>query len=419
MGKELPQVVIVGAGFGGLRTARELQNSPVHVTLIDKNNFHLFQPLLYQVATAGLAPEEIAYPVRGIFRNRDRFTFRMAEVIGVDFERKLVFTSSGDVAYDFLVLGVGGETNFFGLRSIAQYGLGMKNLEDAAFIRNHILYMFEKASYETNAEKRRAMLTFVIVGGGPTGVESAGALAELVRLVLVKDYPTINIKDVRILLLEALDSLLATFPHHLQDVAERELWKKHVEVRYGAAVEDYDGFRVLLKGGEVIPAHTLIWTAGIKTAAVADKLGLQQSRQGRLVVRPTLQVPQYENVFVIGDAAYLEDATGKPLPMVATVAIQQGKLAAQNISAYLEGRPLKEFVYEDPGQLATIGRSVAVAKIGHFEFSGFFAWFMWSIVHLYQLIGFRNRIAVLINWAWDYFFFERVVRLIMPSKEKC
>ena len=404
-------VVVVGAGFGGLRVARALRRAPVQVILLDRNNYHLFQPLLYQVATAGLEPEQIAKPVRSILRGQKNFDFRMVEVTAVDLVQRRLETNAGPIAYDFLVLAPGGETNFFGLETVAKHGLGLKDIPDAVAIRNHVLTCFEQAMLEANPEQRRARLTFIVVGGGPTGVEMAGALSELIRLVLVKDYPRLNIKDVRILLLEATDRLLAAMPERLREAAGKTLWRKYVEVRFGATVADYDGIRIRLKSGEIIPAHTVIWAAGARAAGPNDRLGLASARQGRIAVEPTLQVAGHPEVYVIGDAAYRE-TNGVPLPMVAPVAIQMAEAVARNIVRTLRATPLREFRYRDQGTLATIGRNAAVAHVFGLQLSGFPAWVMWLVVHIIQLIGFRNKLFVLLNWAWDYFFYERAARLI-------
>jgi len=404
-------VVVVGAGFGGLRAARALRRAPVQVVLVDRNNYHLFQPLLYQVATAGLEPEEIAKPARAILRGQKNFDFRMVEVTRVDLAAQRLETSAGPMNYDFLVLAPGGETNFFGLESMQHHGLGLKDIPDAVAIRNHVLTCFEQAMLEPDAERRRALLTFIVVGGGPTGVEMAGALSELIRLVLVKDYPRLNIKDVRILLLEATDTLLAALPERLREAAGKTLWHKYVEVRFGASVADYDGQRIRLKSGEVIPALTVIWAAGVRASSLNATLGLPAARQGRIPVEPTLQVTGHPEVFIIGDAAYREQ-DGEPLPMVAPVAIQMGHSVAGNIARQLRGQPLRPFHYRDQGTLATIGRNAAVANVFGVKLSGFPAWVIWLVIHIIQLIGFRNKLFVLINWAWDYFFYERAARLI-------
>jgi NADH dehydrogenase len=406
-----PTVVIVGGGFGGLNAARALRRAPVNVLLLDRNNYHLFQPLLYQVATAGLEPEEIARPVRAILRRQRNFDFRLVEVTGVDLAQRRLDTSAGPVTYDYLILSHGSETNFFGLESMVQHGLGLKDIPDALRIRNHVLTCFEQAMLETDPERRRAKLTFIVVGGGPTGVEMAGALSELIRLVLVKDYPRLNIKDVRILLLEATDKILAAMPERLREAAVKTLWRKWIEVRFSAVVADYDGELVRLKSGEVIPARTVIWAAGVQAAPLSGRLGLSPVRQGRVAVEPTLQVQGHPEVYIIGDAASL-DENGQPLPMVAPVAIQMGKHAARNIGNALQDKPLVPFRYRDQGTLATIGRNAAVCDVYGIKAQGFPAWVLWLGIHIVQLIGFRNKLFVLLNWAWDYFFYERAARLI-------
>src|SRR5213596_2010015 len=341
-----PTVVIVGAGFGGLRAARALRKAPVDVILLDRHNYHLFQPLLYQVATAGLEPEQIAKPVRTILRGQRNFDFRMVEVTGADLAARRLDTSAGPLAYDYLILALGGETNFFGLEGISRHGFPLKDVNEAVTIRNHVLTSFEQAMLETDAERRRAKLTFVVVGGGPTGVEMAGALSELIRLVLVKDYPRLNIKDVRILLLEATDTLLAAMPERLREAAGKTLWRKYVEVRFGASVADYDGKQIRLKSGEIIPAATVIWAAGVRAASLINTLGLSAARQGRIPVEPTLQLTGRPEVFIIGDAAYREQ-DGEPLPMVAPVAIQMGQAVARNIARQVQGKALEPFRYRD------------------------------------------------------------------------
>lgn len=413
MDASLPHVVVVGAGFGGLRVVHHLRNAPVRITLVDRRNYHLFQPLLYQVATAGLGPTDIAQPVRAILRGRRNLEFRLAEMTGVDFAAKTLKIVGGEIPYDFLVLAVGGETNYFGNPALGRNAFGLKDLDDAVRIRNHLLNMFELAVHEKDPEVRRALLTFVVVGGGPTGVECAGAFSELIRLVLVKDYLGLNIKDVRVILLEASDKLLSMFPEKLRDAASATLWKKYVEVRFGAGVTSFDGKVVTLKSGELIPSHTMVWAAGVRAVGCIDRLGQPQDRFGRIRVKGSLQIPDHPEVYVLGDIACPETPDGQPLPMVAQVALQQGRCAAENIARSLKGEALKDFKYRDPGTLATIGRNAAVARVGALQLRGFLAWFMWLAVHIVFLIGFRNRLLVMINWAWDYFFYDRPIRLIM------
>ena len=413
--QSLPHVVIVGAGFGGLRAARALSHAPVRVTLVDKNNYHLFQPLLYQVATAGISPDEIAHPVRGILRGQKNLEFILAEVKQVDLPGKKLQTSAGEITFDALILAAGGVTQFFGIESLERNAFGLKNIGDATSVRNHLLTMFELANQEQDVAIRQSMLTFVVVGGGPTGVETSGALSELTHLVLSKDYPHMNFADVKIILLEAFDRLLPAFPAELSENTLQVLRRKRVDVRFGAAVTDFNGARITLKSGEIIPTQTVIWAAGVKAAPVMATLGIPQSSLGRIAVEPTLQIKEYPNAFVIGDAALMLDAAnGKPLPMVAPVAMQQAEVAVKNVLALLNGRSLINFSYKDPGSMATIGRREAVARLGTLKFRGAIAWLIWLFVHLMQLVGFRNRLLVLVNWAWDYLFYDRAVRMIGP-----
>ncbi len=408
---KIPHVVIVGAGFGGLETARRLAGAPVRVTLIDRHNYHLFQPLLYQVAIAGLSPVEIAYPVRAIVRRQQNLTFLMGEVTGIDMKARRVTLDHESLFYDFLVLAAGGQTNYFGLSSVQENSLDVKDIEGAVAARNHLLSIFEQASREPDVDRRRRLLTFVIVGGGPTGVETAGALSELIRLVLTKDYPHLNLDETQVLLLEAGENVMAAFPKSLQSATERTLLRKHVLVRTNTMVTGYDGARVVLKDGSTIQARTLIWTAGARAAGLVDRLGVAQAGSGRVRVDATLQVPGHPGVFVIGDAAYLEDGH-EPLPMLATVALQEARCTARSIARKAKGMEPIPFRYKDPGLLATIGRNAAVAYIGRIPFHGFLAWVIWVVLHIFRIIGFRNRLVVMINWAWEYFFYYRAEKLI-------
>jgi NADH dehydrogenase len=410
--EKLPHVVIVGAGFGGLETAQKLAHAPVRITLLDRHNYHLFQPLLYQIAIAGLVPSQIAYPLRTIFRHQKNLTFQMGEVTSIDFNARYIRTNGSVIAYDYLVLAIGGQTNFFGVTGAEENGFQLKSIESATGTRNHLLRMLERASREVDAEKRKALLTFIVVGAGPTGVETAGALAELIRHVMTKDYPTMDLKDVRVILLEATGSVMATYPPELRKATMKLLENKGVEILLNTRLTDYNGQTITLADSEQIDTYTLIWTAGVRSAELTDRLGLQQAAARRVRVDPTLQLPQRPEVFIIGDAAYLEDGKGQPLPMLATVAQQEAKVAAQNLQKVLKGETAEAFQYRDPGLLATIGRNAAVARIWGLSFSGFIAWMIWVWLHIYRLIGFRNRLTVLINWAWDYVFYDNQIRLI-------
>ena len=410
--QKLPHILILGAGFGGLTAAKALKNAPVQITMIDRHNYHLFQPLLYQVAIAGLIPAQIAYPVRTIFRGQKNLTFQMGEVTAIDFDARYIKTDGSVIAYDYLILAAGGQTNFFGIESVKQNAFFIKDIQSAITMRNHLLSQFERASREADADKRRAMLTFVIVGGGPTGVEIAGALAELISHVMRKEYPALDVREARVLLLEAGNALIASYPDELRKATLRLLQGKKVEVMFGATLTDYNGHSVTLADGAQIDTNTLIWTAGVKAAEVVETLGVQRAASGRVRTESTLQLPGHPEVYVIGDAAYFEDEKGQPLPMLSTVAIQQGNVVAENIRRAVKGLTQKPFHYKDPGLLATIGRNAAVARIWGLSLSGFIAWLIWVGLHIYRIIGFRNRLVVLINWAWDYFFYDNQVRLI-------
>jgi NADH:quinone reductase (non-electrogenic) len=407
-----PHVVIIGAGFGGLSVARQLRKASVRITLIDRQNYHLFQPLLYQVAIAGLLPSQIAYPLRTIFRRQKNLTFQMGEVTEINLERHYVRLNGSVIAYDYLVLAVGAETNFFGMESIKLEGFEVKDIQKAISTRNHLLKVFEQASHEVDADKRRAMLTFVVVGGGPTGVETAGALAELISHVMVKDYSGLQFNDARVILLEASDHLIASYPDELRHATYDLLHRKKVEILLNTKLADYNGYYVTLGDGRQITTNTVIWTAGIKAARALDMLGVERAAMGRVRVESTLQLPQRPEVFILGDAAYFVDGNGQPLPMLSTVAIQEGKTTAQNIQRIIKGKVPEVFHYKDPGLLATIGRNAAVARVWGVSFSGFLAWVIWVFLHIYRLIGFRNRILVFVNWAWDYLFYENQIRLI-------
>ena len=410
-----PRVVVVGAGFGGLAAARALRHVPVDVVLVDRHNYHLFTPLLYQVANAQLDPGEIAQPVRAILRRQRNLRMWMAEVVDVDLDRKVVHTDHGEVDYDYLLLAPGSTTNYFGNHELAQQATGLKTLEEGLGLRNHVLSQFEQARWTDSAEERRRMLTFAVVGGGPTGVEYAGSLMELIKLVLAKDYPGMKLDEVKVLLLEAGSELLPAFDLALRRYADRRLKKMGVEIRYGARVSSYRDTCVELSGGGSFPAGTLVWTAGVRGADLLSKLGRPLQKNGTLKVEPTLQLPARADVFVIGDAADLEE-NGAPLPQLAPVAQQQARRAAANIAAHLKGEPMRPFRYFDKGTMATIGRNAAVAQVGRIRVKGFLGWLGWLFLHLLLIVSLRSRLIVFINWTWDYFFKDRPVRLILTAR---
>lgn len=390
-----------------------MSKEPFEVVLLDCNNYHTFLPLLYQVAAAEIEPEEITYPVRSILRKMPNARFVMAEVRSVDFAARTINPGNHTIPYDYLILSVGSVSNFFGVAGAEEHAFPLKTMEQAIELRNHILCCFERAVQEPDVERRKELLTFVIVGGGPTGVEYAGALAELICHPLVKDYPKLDFREVKMLLLEAMDSLMPAFPERLQTYAANRLRGMGVDVRLGAVVSEITPESVLLKDGTSIRTRTVAWTAGVRGEPLAANWGLPTARNGRVKVLPTLQTPDYPEVYVIGDLAHFEQ-DGTPLPQVAPVAIQQGTAAALNVSRQVRGEAPLPFRYNDPGTMVTIGRNAGAAQIGSYAFTGFPAWLLWLGVHIYNLIGFRNRLFVLINWAWDYFFYERAVRLILP-----
>ena len=409
-----PRVVIVGAGFGGLWAARAFAHTAFQVLLIDRNNYHTFLPLLYQVAAAEVEPEEIVYPVRSILRPLRNVDFLLAEVKKIDFAARTIETTVTTVPYDHLILAAGSATHFFGVSGAANHAFTLKTLDDGIRLRNHILCCFERAAKDPDAESRRRRLTFTIVGGGPTGVEYAGALAELLRGPLKRDFPKLDFHEARVLLLEGAERLLPGLPPRLGRYALRRLQRMGVEVRLKAVVDRLDAEEVRLKDGPSIATQTTVWTAGVRGAPAAAMWGLPTDRGGRVPVEPTLEVQGLPGVYAIGDLARSEE-NGKPLPMIAPVALQQGVTVAKNLQQREAGKAPLAFHYRDHGMMATIGRNAAVAHLGGFAFPGFPAWLAWLGVHLINLIGFRNRLFVLINWAWDYFLFERMVRLILPA----
>jgi NADH dehydrogenase len=403
-------VVILGAGFAGLWAARTLSHSQVDVLVLDRNNYHTFFPLLYQVAAAELEPEDIVYPVRSVLRGQQNIRFLMNEVTEIDLIGKKVKTTDHVFPYDFLVLGIGSTSHFFGVKGAAEYAFQLKTLEEAIALRNHILFHFERALCETDPERRQQMLTFAIVGGGATGVEFAGALAELIRGPLVKDYQALDPREMHVLLLEATDRLLAPFPERLGTYAAKRLQKMGVEIHLRAMVSQITPEYVQLEEGTTIPLETVIWTAGVRGESF--NAILPTMRNGQVKVLPTLQTPDYPEVYVIGDLAFVE-ADGHSLPMLAPVATQQGETAAHNIIRQVNGQEPVSFHYHNRGTMVTIGRNAAIAYIGGHAFAGFPAWILWLSIHLYSLISFRNRLLVLVNWSWDYLFYERAVRLIV------
>lgn len=408
---EKQRVVIVGAGFGGLSLAKGLARAPYDVTVIDRHNYHLFQPLLYQVATAALSPADIAAPVRAILRGQTNATVLLADVSGVDIGARQVVAEDRRIPFDVLVLATGAQHAYFGRDDWAAFAPGLKTIDDATYLRRRILLAFEQAEAEPDAAERARLLTFVVIGGGPTGVEMAGAIAELAKWALAADFRNIDPRGARIVLVEGGPRLLPAFHPSLSENARASLEKLGVEVRLNAMVTSCsdDGVSV---GPERIGTRTIMWAAGVRASPAAEWLGVPSDRAGRVNVAPDLSVPELRDIFVIGDTALVPDANGKPLPGVAPVAKQQGEFLARLLVARSDGRTLQPFCYRDFGSLATIGRKHAVADFGKIRLSGFVAWVLWSVAHIYFLIGFRRRAIVALHWAWSYITFQRGTRLI-------
>jgi NADH dehydrogenase len=413
----LPKVVIVGGGFGGLRAAKHLGRAPVHVTLIDRSNHHLFQPLLYQVATAGLSPADIAYPIRTAVNHEENVEVLWEEVVGIDKERREVLLPARRVPYDYLILATGAQYNYFGHPEWERVAPGLKTIGDATKIRAKILAAFEEAEMEPDAARRQAMLTFVVVGAGPTGVELAGSIAELAHKALASDFHHIDPRDAHVVLVEAGPRVLASFPEHLSAAGAARLARMEVDVRTGAMVEAVDAEGVVVNGVR-LAAHTVLWAAGIVASPAGRWLGVPTDRAGRVVVAKDLSVPGHPEIYVVGDTAAAVDDAGKPYPGIAPVAMQQGRYVAGRIDHLVRGVLQAEderFRYMDKGNLATVGRSFAVLDFHGVTLSGFFAWVAWIIVHIFYLIGFRNRMLVMIQWFWAYITFQRGARLIVRS----
>jgi NADH:ubiquinone reductase (H+-translocating) len=417
VGLENPHVVIVGAGFAGLRAARSLRKAPVRITIVDRNNHHLFQPLLYQVATAGLSPAEIAHPIRSVVRKQDNIEVLMGEVVDVDAEARDVILGNGRrLRFDYLILATGALYNYFGNDEWEIHAPSLKTISDATLIRRKILLAFELAEVESDPVQRQALLTFIIVGGGPTGVELAGSVAELAHRALASDFCHIDPAHARIMLVEAAPRILNTFPEKLAAKAHRELERLGVEVRTGLMVKQVDASGVIVNE-ERIDAETVVWAAGVKASAAAKWLGADTDRIGRAIVEADLSIPGHSNIFVVGDTAYVKDPDGKPLPGVAPVAMQQGTYVGHAIQDRVNGESRsRPFAYRDKGNLATVGRAFAIADVGRLKLSGLFAWLLWVVVHIFYLVDFQNRVLVLTQWFWSYVTFERGARLIIMDE---
>jgi NADH dehydrogenase len=410
-----PHVVIVGGGFGGLTAAQSLANAPVRVTLLDRTNHHTFQPLLYQVAMAGLSPAEIAQPIRAILHRQSNATVLMAEATRVDLAARAVHLADGQpLPWDFLIVACGAETSYFGHDDWSRAATGLKSLQDAVRIREQVLLAFERAEGEPSRERQERLLGFVVIGGGPTGVELAGALAELRTFVLDRDFRNIDPSIARVYLVEAGPRILPSFPPELSESASEQLRELGVQVRVGGKVTSIEPGRVRL-GDESLGCSVVLWAAGVRGVPLTATLGVPLDASGRVIVRSDLAISGHPRAFVIGDAARFDDADGRPLPGVSPVAMQQARTVARSIRRAIGGRDAVAFEYVDKGSMATIGRSRAVAMVDRMQLSGFLAWLAWLVVHIFYLIGFKNRLVVMITWAWSYFTYKRGARIIAGS----
>jgi NADH dehydrogenase len=405
------RVVIIGGGFGGLNAARELARAPVKVTLIDRRNHHLFQPLLYQVATAALNPSDIAVPIRRVLRNQKNVEVLLGEARGLDTAARTVSLDEGSVAYDYLIVATGARHSYFGRDDWAPFAPGLKSIGDALEIRRRVLSAFELAERETDAARREAWLTFVVVGAGPTGVELSGALCEIARHTLARDFRRINPAQAKVILLEGSDRVLPPYAPALSEKARRQLARVGVDVRTGQRVTSIDDSGVAV-GLERIVARTVLWAAGVSGSGFGRAMGVPLDRAGRVIVRPDLSLPEHAEVFVVGDLACLVQEDGSQIPAVAPAAMQEARHAAQNVLRALRGEPTLPFHYRDKGSLATIGRKAAVADLGRVKLSGVVAWLAWLVLHLLFLVGFRNRMIVLFQWGWSFVSYDRGARLI-------
>lgn len=411
---EYPRVVIIGCGFGGLQLAKSLNGAPFQVVMLDKNNYHTFQPLLYQVATSGLEADSIAYPIRKIFRGQKNFHFRWCEVQSVVTSDKKIVTTIGEITFDYLVMATGTTTNFFGNSEFEQKAMPMKSVTEALNLRSLILQNFEKALLANTDEERQALINFVVVGGGPTGVELAGALSELKNHVLPNDYPELDLKQMRVILVESGKELLQSFNLENQQRAKKYLEELGAEVWLQKGVAKFDGFTIEFRDGEKLIAKNLIWGAGIKGVLIDGFDETAINARKRLLVNEFCQVAKQPNIFAIGDVACMtQKSYPNGHPQVAPIAIQMGELVAQNLIRQKEGKPAQPFVYNDKGSMATVGRNRAVVEVGKIHFGGWLGWGVWMSLHLMLLVGFRNRIVVFINWLWNYLSYDRNIRLII------